>query len=94
MADLEGGGDEPSASSGFFWVAADFLRDGLAAIPEAFDGIWELSWLISEVGLKKLDIKFEDILINLGYARCKNNILAFKEKKNALKKHDKVIIFQ
>jgi len=39
MADLEGGGEEPSASSGFFWVAADFLRDDLVTIPEAFDGI-------------------------------------------------------
>ena len=39
MADLEGGGEEPSASRGFFWVAADFLRDGLTAIAEAFDGI-------------------------------------------------------
>jgi len=37
MADLEGGGEEPSASSGFFWVTADFLRDGLANIPKAFD---------------------------------------------------------
>jgi len=52
MADLEGGGEEPSASSGFFWVATDFLRDGLADILEAFDGIWELSWLVSEADLR------------------------------------------
>jgi len=39
MADLEGGGEEPSASRGFFWVAADFLRDGLATIPEAFESL-------------------------------------------------------
>jgi len=38
MVHLEGGGEEPSASSGFFWVTADFLRDVLATIPEAFDG--------------------------------------------------------